>query len=79
MKEFSSQIREELRQIPSKVTDNDTINRVDRTKEKVYTIDASDAMDLDDAVQVKKKSDGYLLSVYIADVSNYVREGTFFK
>lgn len=77
MKEFSSQIREELRQIPSKVTDNDTINRVDRTKEKVYTIDASDAMDLDDAVQVKKKSDGYLLSVYIADVSNYVREGTF--
>ena len=77
MKEFSSRIREELRQIPSKVTDNDTINRVDRTKEKVYTIDASDAMDLDDAVQVKKKSDGYLLSVYIADVSNYVKEGTF--
>lgn len=77
MKEFSSQIREELRQIPSKVTDNDTINRVDRTKEKVYTIDASDAMDLDDAVQVKKKNDGYLLSVYIADVSNYVKEGTF--
>lgn len=77
MKEFSSQIREELSQIPSKVTDNDTINRVDRTKEKVYTIDASDAMDLDDAVQVKKKSDGYLLSVYIADVSNYVKEGTF--
>lgn len=56
MKEFSSQIREELRQIPSKVTDNDTINRVDRTKEKVYTIDASDAMDLDDAVQVKRKT-----------------------
>lgn len=77
MKEFSSQIREELRKIPSKVTDNDIINRVDRTKEKVYTIDASDAMDLDDAVQVKKKNDGYLLSVYIADVSNYVKEGTF--
>lgn len=77
MKEFSSNIKEELRKIPSKVLDNEIKNRIDRTAEKVYTIDSSDAMDLDDAVQVKKKNDGYLLSVYIADVSNYVKEGTF--
>ena len=77
MKEFSSNIKEELRKIPSKVLDNEIKNRVDRTAEKVYTIDASDAMDLDDAVQVKKSSRGYILSVYIADVSHYVKDGTF--
>ncbi len=77
MKEFSSNIKEELRKIPSKVLDNEIKNRVDRTAEKVYTIDASDAMDLDDAVQVKKNSRGYILSVYIADVSHYVKDGTF--
>lgn len=77
MKEFSSNIKEELRKIPSKVLGNEIKNRVDRTAEKVYTIDASDAMDLDDAVQVKKNSRGYILSVYIADVSHYVKDGTF--
>lgn len=76
MQEFSFDIRQELKNIPVKVKDKEMINRVDRTNEKVYTIDASDAMDLDDAVQVKKIGDKYLLSVYIADVSHYVKEKT---
>src|SRR5574344_269016 len=54
MQDFSFQIKEELKNIPSKVLDSELENRVDRTNERVYTIDASDAKDLDDAVQVKK-------------------------
>lgn len=76
MQDFSFDIKQELKNIPSKVDDNDKIGRVDRTNERVFTIDASDAMDLDDAVQVKKQGDNYLLSVYIADVSHYVKDGS---
>ena len=76
MQEFSFDIKQELKSIPLKVNEEELKNRVDRTNERVYTIDASDAMDLDDAVQVKKIGDKYLLSVYIADVSHYVKEGT---
>ena len=73
MCDFSSKITEELANIPNIVTEKDLENRVDRTNERVYTIDSSDAMDLDDAVEVKKIDDKYLLSVYIADVSHYVK------
>lgn len=76
MQDFSFDIKQELKSISLKVNEEDLKNRVDRTNERVYTIDASDAMDLDDAVQVKKIGDKYLLSVYIADVSHYVKEGT---
>ena len=76
MQDFSFDIKQELKNIPSKVNDDDITDRVDRTNERVFTIDASDAMDLDDAVQVKKQGDNYLLSVYIADVSHYVKDGS---
>ena len=76
MQDFSFDIKQELKNIPTKVNDDDMTDRIDRTNERVFTIDASDAMDLDDAVQVKKQGDNYLLSVYIADVSHYVKDGS---
>ena len=76
MQDFSFDIKQELKNIPSKVNDDEKIGRIDRTNERVFTIDASDAMDLDDAVQVKRQGDNYLLSVYIADVSHYVKDGS---
>ena len=49
--------------------------RLDLRGETVFTIDGSDAKDLDDAVSVSMTEAGnYLLGVHIADVSHYVRE-----
>lgn len=74
---FNKLVEKELVNIPDSVSEDDKQGRVDRTKEKVFTIDSEDAMDLDDGVFVKKNSDStYTLSVYIADVSHYVKNGT---
>jgi len=74
---FNKLVEKELVNIPDVVLDEERKGRVDRTKEKVFTIDSEDAMDLDDGVFVKKNNDDtYTLSVYIADVSHYVKNGT---
>ena len=50
--------------------------RLDLRSETIITIDGESAKDLDDAISVQKTESGYVLGVHIADVSNYVREGT---
>lgn len=55
----------------------DLKGRLDLRNEKIFTIDGADAKDLDDAISVDMTHEGhYRLGVHIADVSNYVRNGT---
>lgn len=76
LEKFNEEVQAEVSKIPQSVSKKEKQGRVDRTNEPCFTIDAADAKDLDDAVYVKRDGDNYILSVYIADVSHYVREGT---
>ncbi len=75
---FPEEVTLELEDIPDEINKRDYPNRRDLTDKLIITIDGADAKDLDDAIYVEKLENGnYLLGVYIADVSNYVKEGTF--
>lgn len=75
--EFPTKVMEDVKVIKDEVNKKDIENRLDLREEEIFTIDGEDAKDLDDAVQVKKTENGnYILGVHIADVSNYVKEGS---
>lgn len=75
-KEFPEPVNEELSSIPNSVDVSLYPNRKDFRNELVITIDGDDSKDFDDAVSVKRLSNGnFYLGVYIADVSEYVKEG----
>ncbi len=75
--EFPNKVEDAAAQISPEVLDEDLIGRRDLRDARIVTIDGPDAKDLDDAVAVVKLSNGnYLLSVHIADVTHYVKEGS---
>ena len=75
--EFPEPVLKEAKSLDINITENDLKFRLDLRNEEIFTIDGEDAKDLDDAVCVKKNNDGnYVLGVHIADVSNYVKEGS---
>jgi len=55
---------------------NTDYDRTDLREKNFITIDGADALDLDDAVCLETKGESLILSVSIADVSHYVKEGT---
>lgn len=75
---FPNEVLDELQSIPLEITEDDNIsNRRDLREDIIFTIDGEDAKDFDDAVGIKKFENGnYELTVSIADVSHYVKEGS---
>ena len=72
--EFDDDVKEEVKEIPQTVLDNEIKGRVDFRDQNVITIDGDDSKDFDDAVFLKMLDNGnYKLYVHIADVSHYVR------
>ncbi|MDU4894512.1 MAG: ribonuclease R [Enterococcus hirae] len=74
---FPDDVLAEADQVPDTINEKDLVGRRDLREQLIVTIDGEDAKDLDDAVTVKKLANGnYFLGVHIADVSNYVTEGS---
>lgn len=74
---FSTKSIDEAKKLEkAKILQNDLKNRLDLRNEIIFTIDGSDAKDLDDAISIKRTSFGYQLGVHIADVSHYVKKNS---
>ena len=75
---FPEAVMETLSQIPDHVPEGKKQGRLDLRDELMVTIDGEDAKDLDDAVSLSfsEQTGLYRLGVHIADVSEYVREGS---
>jgi ribonuclease R len=80
---FPEKVIEEVEPLPVNPDPELVVNEIakgrrDKRDLLTITIDGEDAKDLDDAISIEKLRNGnFKLYVHIADVSNYVREGTF--
>ena len=75
--DFSKEAMEEAESIPQTVQEHEKENRVDLTEETIFTIDSIHTKDMDDAISIKKLSNGnFELGVHIADVAHYIKPGT---
>lgn len=75
--EFDIETLREADKIPQSVSAEMTKDREDLRDMLIFTIDGDDARDFDDAVSLTITENGnYCLGVHIADVSEYVREGS---
>ncbi len=75
---FLEETMEEIKNIPDYVKESEMDGRRDLRDKKIITMDGDDAKDFDDAIGIEKLDNGnYLLGVHIADVTHYVKEGTF--
>lgn len=74
--QFSDELMKEADSLSRKIVPEDGVK--DFRDVPIVTIDGPDSKDLDDAVYCRKKENGHFeLGVHIADVSRYVKKGTF--
>jgi ribonuclease R len=73
---FPAEVAAEAGTAPQSVRAEDVAGRTDLRGLDLLTIDPEDARDHDDAVHVAADSDGFRVTVAIADVAHYVRPGT---
>lgn len=74
--EFPKEVMDQLKSIPETVDSKDYAGRLDCRTWQTVTIDGEDAKDLDDAITLTYEDGIYHLGVHIADVTNYVTEGS---
>ncbi|MCR5685516.1 MAG: RNB domain-containing ribonuclease [Lachnospiraceae bacterium] len=74
--EFPEGVINQLTTIPTEIAAEDVEGRLDLRDLQTVTIDGEDAKDLDDAISISFDGDMYHLGVHIADVTNYVKEGS---
>ena len=73
---FPEEVMQATEQVPDAISEKECAGRLDLREEVMITIDGEDAKDLDDAVSLRKTEHGYVLGVHIADVTEYVKEGS---
>ena len=75
--EFPDDVLKEAESVPESIAPSEIKGRRDLRQDLTITIDGADAKDLDDAIALKKLPNGNIeLTVSIADVSYYVKEGS---
>ncbi len=74
--EFGEKVLNQAQRVAGEVSEADMAGRRDLRDRLLITIDGEDAKDLDDAVCVYFDGTDYHLEVHIADVTNYVQEGS---
>lgn len=74
--EFPEEVMRQVEKIGEEVETKELGGRLDLRHLQTVTIDGEDAKDLDDAITISKEGNLYKLGVHIADVSNYVTEGS---
>ena len=74
--EFPEKVLNQAERVAQPVSTADMAGRKDIRNWQMVTIDGEDAKDLDDAITLTEKDGVYTLGVHIADVTNYVQEGS---
>lgn len=74
--EYPDEVMDQVEKVEDEVKEEEKSGRTDLRNVQMVTIDGEDAKDLDDAVSLTKENGIYHLGVHIADVSNYVTEGS---
>lgn len=75
---YSDDVMAEVEKIPSEVSEEEMLSRTDLRDKMIFTIDGKDTKDIDDAISIEKiDNDKYILGVHIADVSHYVKKGSY--
>ncbi|MCR4611760.1 MAG: ribonuclease R [Lachnospiraceae bacterium] len=74
--DFPTKVLNQASKVAKPVSEADMQGREDFRDVLMVTIDGEDAKDLDDAVSVSYDGTNYELGVYIADVANYVQDGS---
>lgn len=75
--EFPEEVMAQAEAMPEEIEEKEAAGRLDLRGMLTVTIDGEDAKDLDDAITIRNLGNGRMeLGVHIADVTNYVKEGS---